>query len=74
MAASQFTPDVKSTSGMGGFLREVKTEMEKVTWPTKRDVTGHTFTVIVSSLFAAFLIWAIDAILSILFRLVMGVQ
>ncbi|WP_297862523.1 preprotein translocase subunit SecE [uncultured Acidaminococcus sp.] len=74
MAASQFTPDVKSTSGMGGFLREVKTEMKKVTWPTKRELIGYTITVIVSSLFAAFLIWAIDAILSILFRLVMGVQ
>ena len=74
MAASQFTPDVKSTSGVGGFLREVKTEMKKVTWPTKRELIGYTITVIVSSLFAAFLIWAIDAILSILFRLVMGVQ
>lgn len=74
MAASQFTPDVKSTSGMGGFLREVKTEMKKVTWPTKRELIGYTITVIASSLFAAFLIWAIDAILSILFRLVMGVQ
>ncbi|WP_075579075.1 MULTISPECIES: preprotein translocase subunit SecE [Acidaminococcus] len=74
MAASQFTPDVKSTSGVGGFLREVKTEMKKVTWPTKRELIGYTITVIVSSLFAAFLIWAIDAILSVLFRLVMGVQ
>ena len=74
MAASQFTPDVKSTSGVGGFLREVKTEMKKVTWPTKRELIGYTITVIVSSLFAAFLIWAIDAISSILFRLVMGVQ
>ena len=74
MAASQVTPDVKSTSGVGGFLREVKTEMKKVTWPTKRDLIGYTITVIVSSLFVAFLIWAIDAILSVLFRLVMGVQ
>ena len=66
MAASQITPD--------GFLREVKTEMKKVTWPTKRELIGYTVTVILSSLFAAFLIWAIDAILSVLFRLVMGVQ
>nr|WP_279127101.1 preprotein translocase subunit SecE [Acidaminococcus fermentans] len=59
---------------MGGFLREVKTEMKKVTWPTKRELIGYTITVILSSLFAAFLIWAIDAVLSVLFRLVMGVQ
>ena len=74
MAGTQFTPEVKSTSGVGGFLREVKTEMKKVTWPTKRELIGYTITVIVSSLFSAFLIWAIDAILSVLFRLVMGVQ
>ncbi|WP_288219274.1 preprotein translocase subunit SecE [uncultured Acidaminococcus sp.] len=74
MAGSQFTPEVKSTSGVGGFLREVKTEMKKVTWPTKRELIGYTITVILSSLFAAFLIWAIDAVLSVLFRLVMGVQ
>ena len=74
MAGTQFTPEVKSTSGGGGFLREVKTEMKKVTWPTKRELIGYTITVILSSLFAAFLIWAIDAVLSVLFRLVMGVQ
>ncbi|WP_419196782.1 preprotein translocase subunit SecE [Acidaminococcus fermentans] len=48
--------------------------MKKVTWPTKRELIGYTITVILSSLFAAFLIWAIDAVLSVLFRLVMGVQ
>ena len=74
MAGTQFTPEVKSTSDVGGFLREVKTEMKKVTWPTKRELIGYTITVILSSLFAAFLIWAIDAVLSVLFRLVMGVQ
>lgn len=74
MTGTQFTPEVKSTSGVGGFLREVKTEMKKVTWPTKRELIGYTITVILSSLFAAFLIWAIDAVLSVLFRLVMGVQ
>lgn len=29
MAGTQFTPEVKSTSGVGGFLREVKTEMKR---------------------------------------------
>ena len=42
MAASQITPDGKSTPGTGGFLREVKTEMKKVTWPTKRELIGYT--------------------------------
>lgn len=74
MTASQLTPEVKKSSGVGGFLRDVKIEMKKVTWPTKRELTGYTITVIVSSLLAAFLLWGIDAILSVLFRLVMGVH
>lgn len=74
MAASQFTPDIKSSSGVTGFLREVKVEMKKVAWPNKRELMGYTVTVIMSSLFSALLIWAINAILSVLFRLVMGVQ
>ena len=74
MAASQFTPDIKSSSGVTGFLREVKVEMKKVAWPNKRELMGYTVTVIMSSLFSALLIWAIDAILSVLFRLVMGAQ
>ena len=74
MAASQFTPDIKSSSGVTGFLREVKVEMKKVAWPNKRELMGYTVTVIMSSLFSALLIWAIDAILSVLFRLAMGAQ
>lgn len=74
MAAQQFTPDIKSSSGVSGFLRDVKTEMKKVAWPNRRELVGYTITVITSTLFAALAIWAIDAILSVLFRLVMGVQ
>ena len=43
MAASQFTPEVKSPSGAGGFFREVKTEMKKVTWPTKGTDRIHHY-------------------------------
>lgn len=74
MAASQITPDVKNASGVSGFLRDVKAEMKKVIWPDKRTLVNYTITVITASLFSALLIWAVDAILSVLFRLVMGVQ
>ena len=48
--------------------------MKKAARPNKRELMGYTVTVIMSSLFSALLIWAIDAILSVLFRLVMRVQ
>ena len=74
MASTQMTPDVKSSGGVSGFMRDVKNEMKKVTWPNRRALLGYTATVIVASLTSALLIWAIDAIFSVLFRLVMGVQ
>ena len=74
MASTQMTPDVKSSGGVSGLMRDVKNEMKKVTWPNRRELLGYTATVIVASLTSALLIWAIDAIFSVLFRLVMGVQ
>ena len=33
------------------FLREVRTELKKVTWPSKKEVQGTTVVVIVAVLF-----------------------
>lgn len=74
MASSQITPDSKSSVSISGFLRDAKAEMKKVIWPDKRTLVSYTVIVITSSLFSALLIWAVDAILSVLFRFVMGVQ
>lgn len=74
MASTQITPDVKSSGGVMSFLRDVKTEMKKVAWPSRRELGGYTATVIVASFMSALLIWVIDAVFSVLFRLVMGVQ
>ncbi len=74
MASSQIIPDTKNSAGISGFLRDAKAEMKKVIWPEKRTLVSYTVIVITSSLFSALLIWAVDAILSVLFRFVMGVQ
>lgn len=74
MASSQITPDSKNSVSISGFLRDAKAEMKKVIWPDKRTLVSYTVIVITSSLFSALLIWAVDAILSVLFRFVMGVQ
>lgn len=74
MASTQLTPDVKSSGGALGFFRDVKNEMKKVAWPNRRELGGYTETVIVAAITSSLLIWAIDAVFSVLFRLVMGVQ
>ncbi len=42
------------------FLKDVKSELKKVTWPTKQEATKHTITVIAVSIAAAAFLGGID--------------
>ena len=46
------------------FLKEVKTEMMKVTWPTWSELKGSTILVIIVSVFFAAYIAVVDLILT----------
>lgn len=46
------------------FLREVKAEVKKVTWPSRDEVTNTTIVVIVTSFFFAFYLYFMDMIFS----------
>ncbi len=45
------------------FLREVKLEMKKVSWPSRAEISGSTGVVIVTVLIVAVYLGIIDAIL-----------
>jgi preprotein translocase subunit SecE len=45
------------------FLREVRLEMKKVTWPTRKEVTGSTSVVIVTVIIVAIYLGIVDNIL-----------
>ena len=51
------------------FLREVRSELKKVSWPNKKELTANTIVVLVSVFFAATLIWIIDSICSRILKL-----
>ncbi len=46
------------------FIKEVRTEMSKVAWPTSTEVKGATAVVIVVCIFVAFVIWGIDKVIN----------
>lgn len=46
------------------FLKEVRTEMSKVTWPTWTELKGSTVLVIIVSVFFAAFIAGVDLILT----------
>ena len=42
------------------FLTEVRTELKKVTWPSRKEVYQTTLVVIGTSVFFGFYLWALD--------------
>ena len=64
-------PGVKATNGIMRFLREAKSELKKVTWPTRRELIAHTIVVFIAVVLSAILIWVIDSIFAGLFQLIL---
>jgi len=46
------------------FLQLVKAELQKVTWPTRKETYGSTMVVIVLVLLVAVFLWVVDSALS----------
>ena len=45
------------------FLREVRGEFHKVTWPKRNEVYGTTIVVIVTLFIFGFYLWAVDIVM-----------
>jgi preprotein translocase subunit SecE len=48
------------------FLTQVRNELERVTWPSKKEVYATTFVVILTSIFFGMYLWGIDLLLNVL--------
>jgi preprotein translocase subunit SecE len=46
------------------FLREVKTELKKVTWPSRKDTLSGTLVVLVAVFIIAIFLGIVDSVLS----------
>ncbi|HQM74943.1 MAG TPA: preprotein translocase subunit SecE [Candidatus Saccharicenans sp.] len=46
------------------YLKEVRSELKKVTWPSRKEVYGTTVVVIVAVLFFGFYLFFIDVLAS----------
>ena len=58
--AAQETAVQTNTSRIKKFVREVRAELRKVSWPTRRELVAFTGVVFVSVVVVATLIWVID--------------
>ena len=50
------------------FLQQVKAELQKVTWPTRKETYGSTVVVIVLVMMVAVFLWVVDTGLSALIQ------
>jgi len=54
------------------FLREVWTELNKVTWPTKQELIGSTIVTVVVTLIISIFIGIVDRVLSLVTKTIFG--
>ncbi|MFQ6070647.1 MAG: preprotein translocase subunit SecE [Candidatus Aminicenantales bacterium] len=52
---------------IGPFLKEVRAELRKVTWPTRSEVASTTVIVIIATVFFGVYLWVMDLIFSWIF-------
>ena len=56
----------------GQFIREVRREVSKVTWPTRKEVMVTTGMVFIMVFLAALFFLGVDFILSSIVRMILG--
>ena len=54
------------------FIREVRQELAKVTWPSRRELVATTASVIVMSAVAALFFFVADQVIAMGVRLILG--
>jgi len=54
------------------FFQQVRQEVAKVTWPTRRETTISTIMVFVMVIIAAIFFFVVDQVLSLAVRFIMG--
>lgn len=57
-------------SGLGGYLKGVKSELKKIIWPTKEETLKYTGVVIVTSVLVSIIVYALDLIFASLLNLI----
>jgi preprotein translocase subunit SecE len=54
------------------FVREVRQEISKVTWPTRKELIVTTISVLVMSALAALFFFLVDQLIAMAIRLILG--
>lgn len=69
MAVQETASSTYSIGNIKKFLREVKGELKKVTWPNRQQLTAYTSVVLITVILVSLLIWILDTSFAYLFHL-----
>lgn len=76
LAAAALSGAILSQTDQGraawAFVREANVERRKVVWPTRKETMQTTGIVIAMVTVVALFLWALDSLLSVLIRIVLG--
>lgn len=56
-------------NGNGKFVREVRSELKKVVWPTRKELVNYTIAVFVAVILISVIIGIVDTVFAELFKL-----
>jgi preprotein translocase subunit SecE len=54
------------------FIREVRQELAKVTWPSRKELVATTLSVLAMSVLAALFFFVVDQLIAFAIQLVLG--
>ena len=57
---------------MFSYFRDSYSELKKITWPNRDEITKFTAVTVVTVLFVSLFLWVVDTVLMRLIRLVIG--
>ena len=58
------TDKIRWYKRLGNFFKDVRSELKKVTWPSRNEVTSTTIVVIAATIFFGFYLFFMDIIFS----------
>ena len=62
----------RTANRLSKWFREMKAELKKVVWPTKKQVLQNTLVVLVSVVVVGVFIWVFDAVSSLIVQGLIG--
>lgn len=65
------TDKAKKPNRIIKFLKDLKSEVKKIVWPTKKQVVNNTVVVMIAMVVTGIFIWGLDSIFMLVFNLIL---